>query len=162
MKKYVLGYPIKGGRILLIYKKRGFGKGLYNGFGGKLEAGENSQDALKREASEEIGIYPISFHRVARLYFTDDVGTDMGGDVYLITQWSGSIIESDEAKPVWFDMKSLPFEYMWEDDKIWLPLVLKGNKITAHFHFDDLHSDKPKILRYKVIKGIYEEIFVNL
>ena len=34
--------------ILLGYKKRGFGMGRWNGFGGKVEAGETIEDAAKR------------------------------------------------------------------------------------------------------------------
>ena len=35
-------------RILLGMKKRGFGAGKWNGFGGKLEPGESVQEAAKR------------------------------------------------------------------------------------------------------------------
>lgn len=31
-------------RVLLGYKKKGFGAGLWNGFGGKVEAGESMGD----------------------------------------------------------------------------------------------------------------------
>lgn len=29
-------------------------------------------------------------------------------------------------RPQWFDIKDIPYEQMWEDDKIWLPELLKG------------------------------------
>lgn len=35
-------------RILLGYKKRGFGQGRWNGFGGKVEAGESTRAAAVR------------------------------------------------------------------------------------------------------------------
>ena len=35
--------------------------------------------------------------------------------------------ETDEADPFWVDEKNLPFEEMWQDDALWLPLVLEGN-----------------------------------
>ena len=34
--------------ILLGFKKRGFGSGKWNGFGGKVETGESIEDAAKR------------------------------------------------------------------------------------------------------------------
>ena len=37
------------GRLLLGMKKRGFGAGYYNGFGGKVEAGETIAQAAARE-----------------------------------------------------------------------------------------------------------------
>jgi len=35
-------------RILLGYKKRGFGQGWWNGFGGKVEKGETIQEGALR------------------------------------------------------------------------------------------------------------------
>ena len=42
-------------RVLLGMKKRGFGAGKWNGFGGKLEAGETVVEAAAREVREECG-----------------------------------------------------------------------------------------------------------
>ena len=36
-------------------KKRGFGVGKWNGFGGKVEAGETVVEAAAREVTEECG-----------------------------------------------------------------------------------------------------------
>ena len=45
MKPTTLVFPIdEQNRILLGRKKRGFGADKYNGFGGKLEAGESFRD----------------------------------------------------------------------------------------------------------------------
>ncbi len=44
-----------GGRVLLIHKKRGLGKGKINGPGGRLEAGETPVQAAVRETREEVG-----------------------------------------------------------------------------------------------------------
>jgi 8-oxo-dGTP pyrophosphatase MutT (NUDIX family) len=41
-------------------KKRGFGHGKYNGFGGKVELNETIMDAAIRETNEECGIVPIN------------------------------------------------------------------------------------------------------
>src|SRR5688572_12346373 len=43
-------------KVLLGMKKKGFGAGRWNGFGGKLLPGENIEDAARREMREEAGI----------------------------------------------------------------------------------------------------------
>ena len=47
-KLYCLVMAMKNNQILLGYKKRGFGKGKWNGFGGKVEKGETPQEAAIR------------------------------------------------------------------------------------------------------------------
>lgn len=58
MKKKVLTLCIihDHPRVLLGLKKRGFGIGRWNGFGGKVEPGETVEAAAKREVLEEAGI----------------------------------------------------------------------------------------------------------
>ena len=42
--------------ILLGLKKRGFGAGKWNGFGGKLHPGESVRECARRETEEECGL----------------------------------------------------------------------------------------------------------
>ena len=42
--------------VMLGMKKRGFGQGKYNGFGGKLEPNETVEEAAVRELEEESGV----------------------------------------------------------------------------------------------------------
>jgi 8-oxo-dGTP diphosphatase len=30
----------------------------------------------------------------------------------------------------------IPYERMWADDALWLPLLLRGERFTGHFIFD--------------------------
>lgn len=43
-------------KVLLGLKKRGFGAGRWNGFGGKVEEGETMEESTIRETKEEAGI----------------------------------------------------------------------------------------------------------
>ena len=47
-KVLTLAFVRRPSEILLGFKKRGFGVGLWNGFGGKVEPGETIEAAAKR------------------------------------------------------------------------------------------------------------------
>ncbi len=131
----------RGDQILLAMKKRGFGVGRWNGVGGKLEPGETIEQALVREAEEEIGATPTSYWRVAELDFAQDAETDdpwhMYVYAYLCDEWAGEPVESDEMAPQWYALDAIPYATMWQDDEHWLPLVLAGRAVIGRFTFDD-------------------------
>jgi len=52
-KLFTLCIVLKRNEILLGMKKRGFGKGKWNGFGGKVLRGETIEKAAKRELREK-------------------------------------------------------------------------------------------------------------
>jgi len=131
----VITYIIDGDDVLLIYKKRGHGKGLFNGPGGKIEEGESPFHAAIRETKEEVGIVPNNPEMCGFIRFFDEKGEDW--DVYVFRSYSfkHTLKESDEAKPVWFNKDAIPYSHMWEDDKYWLPFVIKGDYFYAEIKF---------------------------
>ena len=131
---------VKDGRILLPQKKRGFGQGLYNGMGGKVEPGETVEQALVRECQEEIGITPLNYEKFGINHFDilhKGERSHLVVHVFIATDYIGEPQESDEMKPFWFTLDQIPFEKMWEDDPYWLPRILKGEKLECFFVFDD-------------------------
>ena len=125
--------------ILLAMKKRGFGAGLWNGVGGKLEPGESLEEALVRECQEEICITPTVYHKVAELDFyggSAEEGWHMFVHAYVCTDWQGTPQETEEMAPQWFKKEAIPYEHMWQDDQHWLPVVLAGKTVTGTFTFD--------------------------
>jgi mutator protein MutT len=128
---------LRDDEILLAMKKRGFGMGLWNGVGGKIDPGETIEQALVRETQEEIGVTPTSYSKVAVHDFAFPDGTiDMQGHVYLCREWSGEPVETEEMAPKWFKISDIPYDEMWQDDIVWMPLVLRGKLLRTNFTFD--------------------------
>lgn len=138
LRKVTLSFIIKGNEILLAMKKRGFGAGLWNGYGGKLKDGESIYDAAKREVKEEIDIDVKSMKKVGVLdfYFEGDKPDwNQQVHVFLIQEYNGEPKESEEMLPKWFKINEIPYDKMWEDDKFWLPRVIEGHSVYGRFVF---------------------------
>lgn len=133
-------FLVKDDQILLAMKKRGFGAGKWNGVGGKLEANESVEDALVRECQEEIGVTPLSWQKVAELDFVQDSTTEpwhMYVHAYITSDWTGEPTESEEMRPEWYPIDSIPYDDMWDDDRFWLKRALDGEKLYGEFTFDE-------------------------
>lgn len=146
-KNLTLTFIINGDKILLGLKKRGFGLGRYNGFGGKIEEGESIEEAAAREVFEESNLAVNSLEKIGRLNFTFDYNSeDLLVHVFKTSNFSGQAEESAEMKPQWFDIKNIPYKKMWPDDIYWLPLILDNKKIQASFLF----GKKDKIVKQSI------------
>lgn len=127
--------------ILLAMKKRGFGAGKLNGIGGKVQGDETPEQALVREAFEEIEVTleEDKLEKVAILHFSFDAKPEWNQEchVYFISEWEGEPTETEEMRPEWCSKDALPFDKMWQDDVHWLPKVLAGEKVRCHFVFNE-------------------------
>lgn len=149
--------------VLLGFKRRGFGKGKWNGFGGKVEDGESVRQAALRELYEEAGVHCVGdghqtsarctlsssegqqFRWAGTLYFTFD--KDAFPNMF-VDLFSGIICAcrqpraSEEMEPRWFPCSQIPYEQMWPDDAVWLPILIQQDRrpypyiLEAHFHYD--------------------------
>jgi hypothetical protein len=130
-----LCFLIKDGTVLLALKKRGFGKDFWNGVGGKIEPGETPKQKVAR----------IDF------YFPKSNDKDPWVErvfVFLTDSWLGQPAETEEMKPKWFKFGEIPYKKMWSDDILWIPKVLNGQKIKAHFWFDEQNQVKKHKILY--------------
>ncbi|MGA2604469.1 MAG: 8-oxo-dGTP diphosphatase [Verrucomicrobiia bacterium] len=131
-----LCFVMRDGQILLIHKKRGLGAGKINGPGGRLEKGETAVAAAIRETQEEIGVTPTDLEDVGELFFQFLDGYKLHVAVFAARGCEGELRETDEATPIWTDIDKIPYDDMWEDDAIWLPLLLRRKKFRGFFVFD--------------------------
>jgi 8-oxo-dGTP diphosphatase len=131
-----LVFVIRDGEILLIRKKRGLGAGKINGPGGRLEPGETFEACAVREVQEELCVTPtgIRYCGENRFHFVDGYGIHVR--VFAASDIEGEPRETDEAAPLWTPVSAIPYDEMWEDDDLWLPLVLAGRRFSGRFVFD--------------------------
>ncbi|XP_006637028.1 oxidized purine nucleoside triphosphate hydrolase [Lepisosteus oculatus] len=123
-------------RVLLGMKKRGFGAGKWNGFGGKVQPGETIEQAAKRELLEESSLTADTLEKIGEIKF-EFVGETELLDVHIFRadSFHGEPAESDEMRPQWFDRDRIPFDQMWPDDILWFPLMLQKKKFLGYFKF---------------------------
>lgn len=137
--KATLTLFMDGDKILLGEKKRGFAKGTLNGIGGKQDPGETIEQAMIRECEEEIGVTPTNYEQVGKIDFEawyKGEHSIMEMYIYNCYAFKGQIKETEEILPAWYNKTNIPFERMLPDDNLWLPLVLKGNKVKGNVKFD--------------------------
>jgi 8-oxo-dGTP pyrophosphatase MutT (NUDIX family) len=140
-----------GSQILLGLKKRGFGAGRWNGFGGKTNEGETPASAARRELEEEAEIVPEDLKERGRLVFTFENNDDeLEVHLFSVEKFSGEPKETEEMKPQWFNYSEIPYNEMWADDPHWLPLILSGKNVSGKVHFDA--PDTQTILTKSIIE----------
>lgn len=128
----------QGSRVLLGMKKKGFGAGRWNGFGGKLEQGESIPEAAARELREEARIEPRDMEKMGFIEFEFALSGDvLHVHIFKTRAFAGEPTESDEMRPQWYAVDAIPFDSMWPDDKYWMPLFLADKKFEGRFLFGE-------------------------
>src|SRR4051812_34321108 len=94
----------QGDKVLLGMKKRGFGAGRWNGFGGKLHEGETIEQAAFRELKEEIGIETQKLDKRGIIQFSWKAKPEEILEVHIfkVDTFLGEPSEGEEMKPQWF------------------------------------------------------------
>lgn len=161
-KQLTLCLIYKNDKILLGFKKRGFGAGRWNGFGGKVELGETIEEAAKREVFEESGLEIREIEKVGIIDFsfidkneTFQAYQDLQIHIFSANDFFGEVVESEEMLPKWFDINKIPFAEMWPDDIYWFSMMFAGEKFKGEFILD-----RPSTAAYssRVIKKKLEKV----
>lgn len=135
-------------KILLGMKKRGFGEGRWNGFGGKVNPEESIEEAAKREIKEEINVQVSELEKIGMLDFEFQERPHEILEVHFFQakRYHGTPMESEEMLPQWFHVDDIPYHEMWPDDRFWIPLFLQGKYFGGRVYF----KDKDNILKNEI------------
>ncbi len=138
MKLSTLCFCLRDDEVLLAMKKRGFGAGKWNGYGGKVAEDETPRVAAIRELQEESGLVvdAAALEQVAIVRFYFDRNPVFECHIFLTRVWKGEPQETEEMRPQWFPIAQLPFAEMWVADAKWVPLILAGKKLEAEVNFN--------------------------
>jgi len=132
-------------RILLAMKKRGFGVGKFNGYGGKVKEGESVAQAMIRELKEESGLDVTNENLIKvcefDFYFPHKPEFNQTVHVFLVEKYSGEPVETEEMAFQWFGLNEIPYGKMWDDDKYWLDRIVKGEKLSGYFVFKNVNGE---------------------
>ncbi len=125
--------------LLLLRKERGFGEGKYNAPGGKIEPEETPKECVLREVREETGLKiedPVEYGFLT-FYFGARDKPSWTARIFLAKEFSGTLKGGPEGNPQWTRITKIPYDEMWEDDRYWLPLLLRRQKFRGTFYFDE-------------------------
>ncbi len=79
--------------------------------GGKVEVGETSQEALRREIDEELGVQIQSAEFITQIIHTytsdNDADKTVQLDVFVVKDWSGEIIGKENQPIRWVNKNAL-------------------------------------------------------
>ena len=131
-----LVFVFRDDEVLLINKKTGLGKGKVNAPGGKVDPGESPEAAAVRECREElhISVSNLEYCGEHRFQFVD--GYSIHVWVYRTRHFEGQPTETREAAPLWTRIDEIPYDEMWEDDRYWLPMLIRGERFQTRWIFD--------------------------
>jgi 8-oxo-dGTP diphosphatase len=135
-----LGYIMSpdGKQVLLVHRNKRpndshFGK--YNGLGGKVQAGEDIVECLRREIREEADLECLKMILCGTVSWPGfgKQGEDWFGFVFRIETWAGTPrTENAEGTLAWVPLEQLPALPMWEGDRHFLPLVFDRRQVQFH------------------------------
>ncbi len=155
MKQYTITYLVRAGEmgrnktVILAEKKDKIGVGKLNGYGGKIDPGEQIWESAIREIKDESGVLvePGDLEYSATMVFFDKERPVAECHIFIAHRWLGEPVETKEmGVPQEFPISSLPLERMMLGDNLWVPKVLNGMKFSGAMSFD---ADSTKVLRFE-------------
>jgi hypothetical protein len=126
----------------LARKMRKIGVGLWNGYGGKQEPGQTivecTVDEIFVETDGAVIVEPADLVYVANIEFYNACRSVFDVHIFLAWKFRGTPRKSKEmGDPQLFPFAEIPYHEMMPADRLWLPRVLKGEKIIGQVCYSD-------------------------
>jgi len=141
MRFHTLCYLKRAGQTLMIHrvkKQNDVHEGKWNGLGGKLEQGETPEECALREIREESGLIARNPQLKGLLTFPAfSKGETWYAFVYVVREFAGELIDSQEGNLQWIDDEQLFQLNLWEGDYIFLPWLERPGFFSAKFVYQD-------------------------
>ncbi|MEI8361530.1 MAG: 8-oxo-dGTP diphosphatase [bacterium] len=141
MKLATLCYIRKNGKTLMLHrvkKENDMHKGKWNGLGGKIEDGETPEECIIREVKEECGLNAKNPLIKGILTFPQfSKGETWYVFLFVITEFDGELIESNEGNLEWINDDKLFDLNLWEADKIFIKWLDQKGFFSGKFIYKD-------------------------
>ncbi len=140
MKISTLCYVQDKNNYLMIHKikkENDLFKDFWNGVGGKLETNESPEECAIRETYEETGLKVKNPTLKGIITFPNnhDSGETWYVFVYLIKEFKGTVIESDEGTLQWIPIKDINKLNIQNADRHFLKWIQNDQIFSAKFYY---------------------------
>ena len=114
-----------------------------------MQEEELPEKAAVREMLEETGlrVSGLRFNGILNFYLGDSKELDQTVFVFSCKKSSGKMRGSSEGELRWFSVAAIPYREMWQDDQVWLPLLLDGKSLVGDFYFTEGYH---QFISYKI------------
>lgn len=83
----------------------------------------------------------------ATFYFGEAAEPGYTVHIFSTDSFAGELRPSEEGELEWFGEAALPYDRMWPDDPIWVPLLLAGRRFEGTFR---LSEDLSQVLEHEL------------
>lgn len=105
-----------------------------------MNSKETPDEAAIREVREETALELDSVEKAGTLRFFLGQSLDQLVHVYTTHSFRGEPRGGREGVLKWFPPNLLPYDKMWEDDRYWVPVLLRRKPFEGIFVFEPSYS----------------------
>lgn len=104
-----------------------------------MASGETPENAATREMFEEtrLKVSKLRFHGILDFYLGKSRELDQTVFVFSCREFTGEMWHGTEGELKWFSISEIPYDEMWDDDRVWLSLLLEDDSFVGDFYYTE-------------------------